>query len=147
MLYGPTRNYRNFYGYSLPSPRPVAIPFEEPSLPYYLSIAGGGIIAFIPFRWVLKLYIWKCKEPRPRFELVSLCLSYDGIYCATIVCIVRLYMCVYVCLYVCICICMCMWRCMCVCVRVSVLVCVYVCVCVCVLMVWWFLCLMAYQPL
>ena len=28
---------------------------EEPSLPYYLPIAGGRMIGFIPFPWVLEL--------------------------------------------------------------------------------------------
>ena len=36
---------------SFPSPRPVALP----SLPYYLPIAGGRIIGFIPFPRVLVL--------------------------------------------------------------------------------------------
>ena len=44
---------------------------EELSLSYYLPIAGGRIIGFIPFPRVLVL----CEMPklRPGFELVSLC--------------------------------------------------------------------------
>ena len=49
---------------------------EEPSLPYYLPIAGGGIIGFIPFPKVLVLCemqsvsarIWTC---------VAVSISYD----------------------------------------------------------------------
>ena len=39
---------------------------EEPTLPYYLLIAGGRIIGFIP------CYV-KCNQPCPRFEPMSLC--------------------------------------------------------------------------
>ena len=47
---------------------------KEISLPYYLPIAGGRIIGFIPLQGVLVL----CNQPRPGFELVSLCpLFYD----------------------------------------------------------------------
>ena len=42
---------------------------KEPSLPYYLPIAGGRIIGFIPFPRVLVL----CNQSRPGFELVSPC--------------------------------------------------------------------------
>ena len=43
---------------------------EEPSLSYYLPIAGGRIIGFIPFPRVLVL----CEmQSRPGFELVSPC--------------------------------------------------------------------------
>ena len=40
---------------------------EERSLTYYLPIAGGRIIGFIPFPSVLV----KCSQPRSVFELVS----------------------------------------------------------------------------
>ena len=42
---------------------------EEPSLSYYLSIAGGRIIGFIPFPRLLVL----CEKSLPGFELVSPC--------------------------------------------------------------------------
>ena len=42
---------------------------EEPSLSYYLPIAGGRIIGFIPFP---RVYV-KCNQFRPGFELVSPC--------------------------------------------------------------------------
>ena len=39
-----------------PSPRLVALPrLKSPSLPYYLPIAGGRIIGFIPFPRILVL--------------------------------------------------------------------------------------------
>ena len=44
---------------------------EEPSLSYYLPIAGGRIIGFIPFSRVLVLC--ECNQSRPGFELVSPC--------------------------------------------------------------------------
>ena len=44
---------------------------EEPSLPYYLPIAGGRIIGFIPFPRVLVLC--EMQSVSSRFELVSLC--------------------------------------------------------------------------
>ena len=41
---------------SFPSPRQVASPrLEEPSLPYYLPIAGGRLFGFMPFPRVLVL--------------------------------------------------------------------------------------------
>ena len=44
---------------------------EEPSLPYYLPIAGGRIIGFIPFPRVLV-------QSRPGFETrVTVSISYD----------------------------------------------------------------------
>ena len=50
---------------------------KEPSLPYYLPIASGSIIGYIPFPWVLALLeiqtvssrIWTC---------VTVSISYDG---------------------------------------------------------------------
>ena len=42
---------------------------EGPSLSYYLPIAGGRIIGFIPFPRVLV----KCNQSRPGFELVPPC--------------------------------------------------------------------------
>ena len=43
---------------------------EEPSLPYYLPIAGGRTVGFIPFPRILVL----CEmQSYPGFELVSLC--------------------------------------------------------------------------
>ena len=44
---------------------------EEPSLSYYLPIARGRIIGFIPFPRVLVLC--ECNQSRPGFELVSPC--------------------------------------------------------------------------
>ena len=46
--------------------------FPSPSLSYYLPIAGGRIIGFIPFPSVLGL-CEKCNQSRPGFELVSPC--------------------------------------------------------------------------
>ena len=55
-----------------PSPRLVASPrLKEPSLPYYLPIAGGRIIGFIPFPRVLVLC--EMQSDRRGFELVSPC--------------------------------------------------------------------------
>ena len=42
---------------------------EEPSLPYYLPIAGWRIIGFIPFP---RCYV-KCNQSGPGFELLSPC--------------------------------------------------------------------------
>ena len=48
--------FNRFWIQSFPSPRLVAShKAEEPSLPYYLPIAGGRIIGFIPFPRVLVL--------------------------------------------------------------------------------------------
>ena len=58
---------------SFPSPRLVA---EEPSLPYYLPIAGGIIIGFIPFPRVLVL----CEMPSVSSRIwtrVLVSISYD----------------------------------------------------------------------
>ena len=50
---------------------------KEPSLLYYLPIAGGRIIEFIPFPKVLGHM--KCNQPCPGFELGSPCpFPYDG---------------------------------------------------------------------
>ena len=62
---------------SFPSPRRCLTKAEEPSLPYYLPIAGGRIIGFIPFPRVLVLCemqsvssrIWTC---------VTVSISYDN---------------------------------------------------------------------
>ena len=49
---------------------------EEPSLPYYLPIAGGRIIGFIPFPRVLLLCEMQSVSSRI-WTLVTLSISYD----------------------------------------------------------------------
>ena len=49
---------------------------EEPSLPYYLPIAGGRIIGFIPFPRVLVLYEMQSVSSRI-WTRVAVSISYD----------------------------------------------------------------------
>ena len=49
---------------------------EEPSLPYYLPIAGGRIIGFISFPWVLVLCEMQSGLSRI-WTLVAVSISYD----------------------------------------------------------------------
>ena len=55
---------------------------EEPSLPYYLSIAGGGTIGFIPFLRVLVLCKMQSVSSRI-WTRVTVSISYDDNYCTT----------------------------------------------------------------
>ena len=50
---------------------------EEPSLPYYLPIAGGRIIGFIPFPRVLVLCEMQLLSSRI-WTRVAESISYDG---------------------------------------------------------------------
>ena len=52
---------------------------EEPSLPYYLPIAGGRIIGFIPFPRVLVLCEIQSLSSRIWTRL-AVSISYDGNY-------------------------------------------------------------------
>ncbi len=63
---------------SFPSPRLVASPrLKNPSLPYYLPIAGGRIIGFIPFPRVLVLCEMQSVSSRI-WAPVVVSISYDN---------------------------------------------------------------------
>ena len=55
---------------------------EEPSLPYYLPIAGGRIIGFIPFPTVLVLSEMQSISSRI-WTRVAVSISYDDNYYTT----------------------------------------------------------------
>ena len=55
---------------------------EEPSLPYYLPIAGGRIIGFIPFPMVLVLCEMQSVSSRI-WTRVTVSISYDANYYTT----------------------------------------------------------------
>ena len=55
---------------------------EEPSLSYYLPIAGGGIIGFIPFPRVLELCEMQSVSSRI-WTRVAASISYDDNYFTT----------------------------------------------------------------
>ena len=61
---------------TIPSPRLVASTRLKNSLSYYLPIAGGGIIGFIPFPKVLVLYKMQSISSRI-WTRVAVSISYD----------------------------------------------------------------------
>ena len=79
---------------------------KEPILPYYLPIAGGRIIGFIPFSKVLVL--WEIQSALSRFELLLLCPFPMMITITPLA-------------HMCVCVCVCMY--------IHVLICIYVHVC------------------
>ena len=97
---------------------------EEPSLPYYLPIAGGRIIGFIPLPRVLVLYEMQSVSSRIWTPRVAVSISYDDNPYTKGTSVYE-YECVFVRVYICLCVYVCM------CFFVSVYVCVCQCVCVC----------------